>query len=244
MKPEPAAAPYSPHNPWPPLNWREISTVLLDMDGTLLDKHYDDYFWEQYLPQVYGEQRGLDIGRAKQELYSRYRSVEKTLKWTDLNYWSEQLGLDIISLKGKLKHLIGVHPHVIHFLEYLKGHGKSIYLVTAANRESLAIKMDAVDLRIYFSQLVCAEDIGHAKEDALFWKELEEQLGFDRDQTFFADDTVPVLQAARSHGIRHLLHIARPSSRREPSYCPEFRSVDSFHELLPPVSDDASDYKN
>ncbi len=39
----------------PPLPWQQISTVLLDMDGTLLDKYYDDYFWEQYLPKVYGE---------------------------------------------------------------------------------------------------------------------------------------------------------------------------------------------
>ncbi len=244
MKSEPAAAPYPPHTPWPPLDWQKITTVLLDMDGTLLDKHYDDYFWEQYLPQVYGEQRGIDIARAKQDLYSRYRSVEKTLMWTDLNYWSRQLDLDIISLKGELRHLIGVHPHVIQFLEYLKKHNKAIYLVTAANRESLSIKMDAVDLRTYFNQLVCAEDIGHAKEDVRFWNELEGRLGFDRDRTFFADDTVPVLQAARSHGIRHLLHIARPSSRRGPSYCPEFRSVAGFDEVLLPATDNTFSCRN
>lgn len=244
MKPELKTAPHSPHTPCPPLDWQEITTILLDMDGTLLDKHYDDYFWEQYLPQVYGEQRGIDIARAKQDLYSRYRSVEKTLMWTDLNYWSEQLELDIIRLKGELSHLIGVHPHVIRFLDFLKEHRKTIYLVTAANRESLSIKMDAVNLRTYFKQLICAEDIGHAKEDARFWNNLEEQLGFDRDRTLFADDTVPVLQAARSHGIRHLLHIARPSSRRGPSYCPEFRSVAGFDEVLSPNSGDTFSCKN
>jgi putative hydrolase of the HAD superfamily len=237
MKPEISAELRPGHNSCPPLNWPEITTVLLDMDGTLLDKHYDDYFWEQYLPQVYGEQKGLALDRAKQDLYSRYRSVEKTLMWTDLNYWSRQLELDIISLKNKLRHLIGVHPHVIRFLDYLKGHGKSIYLITAANRESLSMKMDTVDLRPYFRQLICAEDIGHAKEHGSFWRELEKQLGFDRERTFFADDTVPVLRAAREYGIRHLLHIARPSSRREPSYCKEFRSVDGFHELLPASTD-------
>ena len=28
-----------------PLAWRDIDTVLLDMDGTLLDLHYDNHFW-------------------------------------------------------------------------------------------------------------------------------------------------------------------------------------------------------
>ncbi|MFV8760570.1 GMP/IMP nucleotidase, partial [Yersinia enterocolitica] len=29
----------------PELNWQEIDTVLLDMDGTLLDLEFDSHFW-------------------------------------------------------------------------------------------------------------------------------------------------------------------------------------------------------
>ncbi len=28
-----------------------IKYVLLDMDGTLLDKYFDDYFWEHLVPR-------------------------------------------------------------------------------------------------------------------------------------------------------------------------------------------------
>ena len=42
-----------------------------------------------------------------------FRSQENTLNWTDLDYWSEQLGLDIPLLKHEVDHLIAVHPDVI-----------------------------------------------------------------------------------------------------------------------------------
>ena len=32
------------------LNWSKIDTVLLDMDGTLLDLHYDSHFWLNVIP--------------------------------------------------------------------------------------------------------------------------------------------------------------------------------------------------
>lgn len=228
----------------PPMQWQKISTVLLDMDGTLLDKYYDDFFWEHYLPEVYARSRGLDIEQASAELFSRYRSVEKTLKWTDLGYWSEQLGLDILKHKYELRHLIAVHPHAKEFLEYINRQNKEVYLITAANRASLEIKMDRVALSGYFRHLVCAEDIGLAKEDVRFWERLEKRLCFDPEQTLFADDTLAVLEAARSFGIRHLLHIARPSSRKPIRYSSEFTSIASFDELLCPVYELQTDQKN
>jgi putative hydrolase of the HAD superfamily len=217
-----------------PLEWQQISTVLLDMDGTLLDKHYDDYFWEFYLPQVYGEQNGLEEREAQQELYRRYRSVEQTLRWTDLHYWSAELGLDVIGLKKTVAHLINANPHAIDFLQFLKSQNIPVYMVTAAHRAALEIKMNKVDLRGYFTQLICAEELGRPKEDKAFWMILEERLGFERDRTLFADDNVNVLRTARSHGIRYLIHIAKPSSRQPTRYCPEFTSVSAFDELLAP----------
>lgn len=214
------------------LDWQRISTVLLDMDGTLLDKYYDDYFWEHYLPQVYAEKNGLNQNQAQTELFARYRSVEKTLMWTDLNYWSTQLDLDIISLKKDVDHLIDVHPHVIDFLKFLRGLNKELYLVTAADRRALEIKMNRIDLRAYFTRVICAGELGLPKEDVTFWQKLEERLGFNAKRTLFADDNVGVLRAARSHGIKYLIHIARPSSQAPLGYSQEFISVAAFDELL------------
>jgi putative hydrolase of the HAD superfamily len=35
------------------LDWGRIDDVLLDMDGTLLDRHFDNFFFEEELPRRY-----------------------------------------------------------------------------------------------------------------------------------------------------------------------------------------------
>jgi len=214
------------------VDWAQISTVLLDMDGTLLDKHFDDYFWEQFLPTVFSEKNSLPVDRGRQELLRRYRSVQSTLAWSDLDYWSEMLDLDIIELKKEVSHLIAILPHVEEFLSYLSSTGKSVYLVTAAHPKALDIKMDKVDLRRFFDRLICADELGKPKEDPGFWGDLEQQLQFDRAHTLFADDNLDVLRAARGHGIRHLVHMARPSSKEEARYSDEYHSIRTFRDLL------------
>ena len=80
-------------------SWNNVDTVLLDMDGTLLDKYFDDYFWEHYLPEEYAKKYNIGPDEAKQQLLSRYRKEEKTLAWTDLDFWSKEFDLDIPALK-------------------------------------------------------------------------------------------------------------------------------------------------
>jgi putative hydrolase of the HAD superfamily len=70
----------------PKINWSEIETVMLDMDGTLLDKHFDDYFWEEHIPTVYAKENAMNFWDAYEELMGKYRSKEGTLEWTDINY--------------------------------------------------------------------------------------------------------------------------------------------------------------
>ncbi|MHB1015789.1 MAG: hypothetical protein ACYC2W_11000 [Desulfurivibrionaceae bacterium] len=60
----------------PILDWQAIDTVLLDMDGTLLDRHFDDYFWEHYVPENYALAHDLSIDGARQELLARYKGRE------------------------------------------------------------------------------------------------------------------------------------------------------------------------
>lgn len=212
--------------------WSDIDTVLLDMDGTLLDKYFDDYFWEEYVPLTYARKYNCSVEQATGELMGRYRSVESTLSWTDLDYWSEQLGLDIPSMKCQVDHLIDVHPFVIEFLAFLNHQGKDVYLITAAHNKTLDIKMKKAALTPYFRRMICAEDIGMAKETGEFWEGLEELLGYQRSRTLFADDTINVLRAAHKHGISQVIHVARPSSRIPVTYSSEFPSIVFFNELM------------
>lgn len=215
------------------LPWHDIDTVMLDMDGTLLDKYFDDYFWEKFLPQNYARIHLLSKDEAETRLLARYKSVESTLQWTDLDYWSEHLGLDIALLKTEITHLIGVHPHVVDFLQWIRAQGKALHLVTNAHPKALEIKMNTARIDHFFDAIICSAEVGAAKEQPLFWRGLENLLDFDKERTLFADDTEKVLAAARDYGIGHLVHIARPSSRIPLRYSDEYLSVADFSELLP-----------
>ncbi len=214
-------------------NWTEIDTVLLDMDGTLLDKHFDDYFWEQYVPEHYSLKHELSIAEARSELLERYQQVENTLCWTDLDYWSAQLGLDIPELKTGLNHLISVHPYVTDFLLFCRRIGKKVFLVTNAHPKTLSIKLEKTSIGHMFDRIICADEIGLAKEEGEFWLRLEKLLKFDRATTLLADDTEKVLRSAEEFGIGTLIFIARPSSMKEIEYSPRYPSIEYFVELIP-----------
>lgn len=214
------------------IDWPEIETVLLDMDGTLLDKHFDDYFWEHFVPTIYAEKNGIDERAARKKLLSTYQAREGTLDWTDLDYWSEQLDLDIPALKIKIDHLIQVHPYVIEFLEQLKKGQKEVFLVTNAHSKTLDIKMERTALSGHFKRIICAAEIGMPKEDPRFWQGLREMIPFNKERTMLAEDTEKILISAQSYGIKHLIYVARPSSQGPVTPSTKFPSIVYFNELL------------
>lgn len=216
----------------PTFTWSQIDTILLDMDGTLLDKYFDDHFWEEYVPKVFAEVNNLTPAEARKALLKRYQAVESTLQWTDLDFWSEQLGLDIPELKCKVDHLIQVHPYVIDFLKYLKKLGKTVHLVTNAHSKTLDIKLRKTAIGPHFDRLVCAEEVGLAKEQSEFWYKLEKMLDFDKSRTLLADDTEKVLRSASDYGMGFLVSVARPSTRIPIAYSTQFPSVAFFNELI------------
>lgn len=216
-----------------PYSLEELDTILLDMDGTLLDRHFDDYFFVEYLPENFARKNGITSEEARTHLIAKYKSVENTLEWTDLDYWSKELDLDVPGLKESIGHMIGILPGVIAFLDYLKAQDKTIYLVTNAHSKTLKIKMARVQIEDYFHRIVCSDELGKAKEQLTFWQKLQDMLKFDLDTTLFADDTARVLDTASQFGFKHLLHMAKPSSRLSPSFSDSYPSVISFEELLP-----------
>jgi HAD superfamily hydrolase (TIGR01509 family) len=216
----------------PNFSWETIGTVMLDMDGTLLDKHFDDYFWEVYLPEHYSLLHDISVEQAAADLSERYRKVENSLQWADLEYWSHELNLDIPELKLRIDHLIAVHPHAAEFLEFCSSMGKQLYLVTNAHPRTLSIKLNKADISTWFDRVICAEEAGFAKEDPKFWPRLREMLHFDPARSLLADDTEKVLQAADAYGLACLIHIARPGSRRQIRYSERYPSIEYFQELM------------
>jgi HAD superfamily hydrolase (TIGR01509 family) len=215
------------------LDWNDIDTVLLDMDGTLLDRHFDDHFWLEHVPKRYSARHNIPLGEAKELLYRLFRSQENTLNWTDLDYWTERLGLDIPLLKREVDHLIAVHPFVVEFLLFLKRRGKGVYLVTNAHGKTLSLKMQKTRLGPYFDGIVSAHDLGLPKEETAFWGRLQAHIPFDPARTLLGEDSEANLDSADSFGIKYLVYVSRFSSRITPAASPRFTSIHYFSQLIP-----------
>jgi len=212
--------------------WNQIDTVLLDMDGTLLDLHFDNYFWTEHLPQKWGEIHGLDMEAARSRLMAQLEDKVGTLSWYCLDFWSEQLGIDILGLKEEVRHLIRERPQTREFLEFLTRIGKQKALVTNAHEDLIVMKFDATSIGRHFDHVFCAHHFGYPKEDVRFWDELRAVFPFNPETTLLIDDNLSVLRSAQKYGIRHLLTIAQPDSRypkREDAG--EFRAIMSFEDL-------------
>ncbi|UFS70852.1 HAD-IA family hydrolase [Geomonas sp. RF6] len=215
------------------INWDEVDTVLLDMDGTLLDRHFDDHFWLEHVPLRYAAAKHLPLPRAKEFLYALFRSQENTLNWTDLDYWSRQLGLDIPLLKEEVDHLIAVHPFVIEFLLFLSQHRKGIYLVTNAHSKTLDLKLRKTRIGPYFTGIVSAHDVGLPKEEPAFWGKLQEKIPFVPERTVLGEDSETNLGTAELFGIRYLIHVGRFSSAAPVATSERFTTISYFSELIP-----------
>ncbi|MBI2992763.1 MAG: GMP/IMP nucleotidase [Gammaproteobacteria bacterium] len=217
------------------VRWEDIDTVLLDMDGTLLDLHFDNLFWNEYLPLKWGELHGLDFPAASAQLLPRFRSREGTLSWYCLDYWTRELGLDIFELKSGIEDLIRVRPGADEFLAYVQSLGKFIALVTNAHEKLLQHKLARTGIAGHFDAIVSAHSLGLSKEEAGFWPELQARFAFNPGRTLLIDDNAVVLRSARAFGIRWLLTIARPDSGRPPRESTEFPALDSFQPLMLPA---------
>ncbi len=214
------------------LPWQAIDTVFLDMDGTLLDLHFDNHFWLEHVPLRWAEKHGVSVDDAKQALFPRFRAMEGTIDWYCVDYWSRELDLDITALKHEVAHLIQVHPQVAGFLEVLAASQRRVALLTNAHEKVVELKMGLTGLAKHFDKLICAHTFRIPKEDPGFWPALAEQDVFDPERTLFVDDSLPVLQAARDYGIRYLRAVRVPDASAPPKQTGDFIAIESFNDLL------------
>ena len=213
------------------LNWSEISTVLIDMDGTILDLHFDNHFWLEHLPLRYSEKMATSVEAAKAKLKEDYLAVVGTIEWYCLDYWQEKTQLPITELKQEIQHLIQLRADAKEFLVALKASGRDVVLVTNAHPDALSLKVERTQLDQYFDVLYSTHEFGVSKESQLLWQRLQAKQQFDCDKTLFIDDSIDILKSAQDYGIKHLLAVANPDSQKPINIINDFNSITNFNEI-------------
>jgi putative hydrolase of the HAD superfamily len=215
------------------IDWTRVDTVLLDMDGTLLDLNFDNVLWTQRLPHRYAEHHGLDHDEARDALFAHMHETRHTLEFYCLDYWTRHTRLDIVGLHHELSHLIRWRGHARMFIHRITGSGRRAVLVTNAHRKSLAVKDDATDLTSTLDASVSAHDYAAPKESPAFWEQLHGEEPFDPQRTLFIDDNATVLDAARDYGVRQLVTVSQPDSARPARDEFGYPAFNQFDEIMP-----------
>lgn len=213
--------------------WSEIETVMFDMDGTLLDLHFDNYFWQTLVPRTYSEIRGVSEEAARELINCKYAEVRGTLDWYSLDYWESELNIDVKHLKHTNTERIAIRPNVEKLLEALQRTDKRLLLITNAHPVTMDIKLNHTRIADYFHNCISSHSLALAKENHGFWEALQQTESYDPHRTLLFDDSLPVLRQARREGIRHLYAIRKPDSQLPPLEMAEFPQVDDFEHILP-----------
>jgi len=218
------------------LPWATIETVMFDMDGTLLDLHFDNYFWLTLVPQHFSKKHGVTEAEALEHVRLKYSEVHGTLDWYCIDYWQGELELDIPQMKHSITHKIAVRPNVERLLQALHRLGKRVVLITNAHPISLELKMNHTGIGDYFHQRISSHTLNLAKENHGFWERLQMLEPYIPQRTVLFDDSLPVLRQAQREGIQHLWAIKQPDSQQPALQAGEFPQVDDFDLIMPGAS--------
>ena len=215
------------------INWEIIDTVLLDMDGTILDLNYDNHVWNNLVPKAFAKESNLDADTAKARMYDRMVEKRGTIDFYRFSHWSQFCNIDMVELHLNATDLVQLRPGAEKFIQWLRLRNTQIAIATNADRASFDIKQSQVDLEGLTDVVVSSHDYGYPKEDPSFWTRLQAAFPYDPARTLFIDDNETVLDAAAQTGIKHLLCVSTPDSEQPKRANLRYPSFDNFEEIFP-----------
>lgn len=213
------------------VDWPAVEWVLLDMDGTILDLAYDNWFWRELLPARYAERHGMSLPEARARLEPEFKAVMHTLPWYCTDYWSRITGLDVPALKRETRERVTILPGALQFIQSVRASGRKLWLATNAHPDSWTVKLEQTGLRAAFDEVICSHDFGAPKEAQTFWQKMQEAHPFEARRALFVDDSVPVCAAAQAFGIGQVVLLQHPDSSQSPRKLAGFTSANRLADL-------------
>lgn len=217
----------------PEFDWCDIETVVLDMDGTLLDLEFDSHFWLTLVPQALSAQRTISFDDARKIIHKEYLAVQHTMQWYCFDYWSERLNLDIYQMTRAVGNRARLREDSEPFLRALRAAGHRTILLTNAHPHSLSVKVEHTGLDQHLDLLLSTHTFGYPKEDQRLWQAVQQQIGFDPQRTLFVDDSETILDAAQAFGIRYCLGVQNPDSSMASKTFQRYPSMSDYRQLIP-----------
>jgi putative hydrolase of the HAD superfamily len=216
-----------------PPDWAAIDTVLLDLDGTLLDQAYDNHIWRDLIPQRFAVARGMDLHAAYAEIARLFAGRSGTLEWYDIDFWTRTLGVDVAALHREVRSHVSWLPGAREFLQRMRALGKRLVLLTNSHPAALAVKHAQTGVLDLLDAAASSQEFGAPKEQDGFWHAARARFGYDPARSLFADDNSKMLDAARRSGVRWVYGVRHWDTRGSRREHPDHEAVDAVLDLAP-----------
>lgn len=217
------------------INWTHIDTVILDLDGTLIDLYFDHYFWRYHVSQYYAQKCGISPEQSQRQLKQRYDAIEHSINWYDIDFWAKELDLPLRDLLLERGPQVQVREDVYPFLDILQHKGIRRILLTDSHPFTLEVKLKHCDLAPHFDLLLSSHQFGAPKIEQQLWHNLQKVYPFDPAKTVFIDDTEKVLDSALQFGIAYTIGVENPDSSLANKTFSRHISVDNYMKLVSDV---------
>ena len=189
----------------------KVRFVSLDLDGTIVNRDYVDYFWLELVPTLYSERHGLNLEDAKREVQRQYDEIgPKDLRWYNPEYWFQRFGLDSGMLSWALEEagrFVKPYRDALEFIEAVKGEVQLV-LSTSASCEFIKLVFARVpELEQAFAHVFSStSDFSLPGKPPEFYKAILKQLGAEPSEIIHAgDDEEADYRIPASLGIRAFL---------------------------------------
>ncbi|MEO1117601.1 MAG: HAD family hydrolase [Pseudomonadota bacterium] len=207
-------------------------TLLLDLDGTLLDLAYDNYVWLEALPTAFAAEKAVSEAEARQRILGRIERLRGTMNWYCLDDWSDALDFDVMAVKRAEDDRIAWLEGAEAFLHRARLAGYRLVLVTNSVRQLLEPKDGRTQVLTHMDAAYSSQDFGAPKETQTFWQRFSQVERIDRRDCLLIDDSAPVLHAGRTFGLGAVLGLRRPDTSRPARDLPGLPTAESVAELL------------
>jgi putative hydrolase of the HAD superfamily len=127
-----------------------IKVISFDVDGTLVDATFADLVWNEGMPRLLAEKRGISFEEARAYLQGMYDHIgEEDLRWYLPKYWWDDL-----DLPGTPEDLIRDYAHRVEVFPEVEGVLRELVteyeLIACSNAAREFLEVSLLDLCGYF----------------------------------------------------------------------------------------------
>ena len=154
------------------IDFFKIKIISFDVEGTLVSHRFSEVVWEEAIPRLYSEKKGIDFNSAKSFVFNEYDKIgEDRTEWYDIDYWFNRFGLTSYwNLLIQRAHEISIYPEVHQILNEL---GKNYALMINSNSAREFLELEISKIKSNFSHIFSApSDFKQTKKSTLVYSEI------------------------------------------------------------------------